>query len=341
MSKELALYHEHPLWLVASQDKDSQTRIGQFIAWQQGRQQWYQPDLAAYRDDLLRDGLAPSTVSSYLSTIRGAYRKLSRSNRVRDMLMAMAPADASPADKHAFVEEVLTRLRNAIHPDDSHVKQTTVQDRADREQVRLTPPQAEALLQAPGTNTLKGLRDTAILALMLCAGIREDELCNLVVEDLWQELGGELALLVRHGKGDKQRLIPYGELDWCLSLVEAWLDAAEISSGPVFRGFYPRGGIRPEALTPRSIQLLVKQYPVEIDGRLVVLRPHDLRRSYARLMYEAGMDLVAIQQNLGHASIETTMTYIGELDARRRRGRSAFSFRGQMDALARHDAQKA
>jgi integrase len=56
------------------------------------------------------------------------------------------------------------------------------------------------------------------------------------------------------------------------------------------------------------------------------VKPHDLRRSYARRMYEAGADIVAIQQNLGHSSIETTMTYIGELDARRRRGRNIYNF---------------
>lgn len=327
-------YEQHPLWMVAGRDKNSQTRIGQFVAWQQGREAWYQPSLAAYRDDLLEDGLLPSTVSSYLSTIRGAYRKLSRSNHVRDMLMAMAPVEASPADKHAFVEEVLTRLRNATHPDESHVKQTIVQDRADSAGIRLTPGQAQDLLSAPGLDTDIGIRDTALLALCLCTGVREDELCSLVVEDLWQELSGELALQIRHGKGDKQRLVPYGDLEWCLSLVEMWLDRANISEGPVFRGFYARGGVRPDALTTRTVQRIVKQYPVMINGGLQVIRPHDLRRTYARLMYEAGMDLVAIQQNLGHASIETTMTYIGELDVKRRRGRAVFEFNISASAYA-------
>lgn len=242
------------------------------------------------------------------------------------MLLAMAPVDASPADKHAFVEEVLTRLRNATHPDESHVKQTTIQDKADSAFLRLTPTQAQELLNTPGLDTVQGVRDTALLALCLCTGIREDELCSLEVEDLWQELSGELALLVRHGKGDKQRLVPYGDLEWCLSLVEMWLDTANISEGPVFRGFYSRGGVRPEALTTRTVQRILKQYPVKVNGSLLTVRPHDLRRTYARLMYEAGMDLVAIQQNLGHASIETTMTYIGELDVHRRRGKGVIRF---------------
>src|SRR5690606_26974477 len=154
---------------------------------------WYAPNLGAYRDDLIAEGLAPSTVSTYLSTIRGAYRKLTRSNGVRDLLMAMAPPDAPPERKHAIVEEALARLRNATHPDESRVKQIVKQDEATSEHIRLTVAQAGALLYRPGTDTLLGLRDTAILAVFLCTGVREAELADLIVPDLWEELGTELA----------------------------------------------------------------------------------------------------------------------------------------------------
>ncbi len=55
-----------------------------------------------------------------------------------------------------------------------------------------------------------------------------------------------------------------------------------------------------------------------------VVNPHDLRRSYARLLYEAGVDVVAIQQNMGHVYIRETLSYIGELDAHHRTPPSAF-----------------
>ena len=328
MTNAIIPYADHPLWLVAGTDATSQSRVGQFVAWQTGRQPWYAPNLGAYRDDLIAEGLAPSTVSTYLSTIRGAYRKLTRSNGVRDLLMAMAPPDAPPERKHAIVEEALARLRNATHPDESRVKQIVKQDEATSEHIRLTVAQAEALLDRPGTDTLLGLRDTAILAVFLCTGVREAELADLIVPDLWEELGTELALLVREGKGGKQRLVPYGELDWCLSLVEDWLDAAGHSDGPVFRGFWPRGGVRPDGISPRTIHRIVTSYPAIIDGKTRTVRPHDLRRSYAKIMYDEGMDIVAIQQNLGHTKLETTMRYIGELNASRRRGRG-LQFRWQ------------
>ena len=111
----------------------------------------------------------------------------------------------------------------------------TRQDGPDAEHLRLTTEQANALLAAPGIHTLRGLRDTAAIALMLCTGIREGELSALDVENLQQRLVGELALHVREGKGCKERLIPYGELSWVLAIVDRWLELTGIETGPVFR----------------------------------------------------------------------------------------------------------
>jgi integrase/recombinase XerD len=201
------------------------------------------------------------------------------------------------------------------------------QDRADDEHLRLTSAQASALMAAPGVRDLLGLRDTAVIALMLCTGVREAELSALEVDDLRQRLGGELALHVRDGKGRKERLIPYGELEWVLAIVDKWLAAVRITAGPVFRGFYKaRQKLRPGRLSARAIQYVLAGYPVMIEGALTTARPHDLRRTYARRLYEAGVDLVAIQQNLGHADVKTTLRYIGPLDADRRRAPGVYTF---------------
>jgi site-specific recombinase XerD len=165
-----------------------------------------------------------------------------------------------------------------------------------------------------------------MLALALCTGLREAELVGLDVGDLRQHLGGELALHVREGKGRKGRLVPYGELSWVLVLVDAWLDEAGIESGPVFRGLYRGGRVRETRLTTRAVRYILRGYPIAISGDLVALAPHDLRRTYARLLYDHGTDLVAIQQNLGHAQIETTLGYIGTLDADKRRPGAILSF---------------
>ena len=121
--------------------------------------------------------------------------------------------------------------------------------------------------------------------------------------------------------------MPYGDLDWVLVIVAAWLDAAGIHEGPVFRGFY-RGNksLRPGPLSVRAIQYLLARYPIAVNGDLVTVKPHDLRRTYARRLYEAGMAPVEIQQNLGHAGLKTTLGYIGTLDAEQRRPPAVYAF---------------
>lgn len=307
-------------------DDDTRYRLGKFTRWMAATgRPLTAPDLAAYRDYLAPE-LAPATIRAHLSTIRGAYRRMIENNDTRGALYAMAPA-GDPADRKAFVDEAITRVQNAIAPAAAPVVVVTRQDRPDNDQLRLTREQAEALLNAPGIDTMAGLRDTAIIALILCTGIREAELCGLDVPDLRQGLGGELALHVRHGKGAKERLIPYGELSWCLVLVSAWLQRAGIVDGAVFRGLYKGGAqLRPGRLSVRAVEYIVSAYPIAIDGHLRQVKAHDLRRTYARRLYEGGADLLAIQQNLGHAHQRTTSGYIGELSAARRRAPAVYSF---------------
>ncbi len=308
--------------------KDERHRLTTFADWLDATaRRWSEPDLAAYRDHLLANGLAPSSVQAHLATVRGRYHLLLRDNAVRDTLYALTPASASPAERKAFVDETLTRLQNGIDPQASPVKILTRQDRPDEEHVRLSTAQVNALLDAPGVDSLRGLRDTAIIALMLCTGVREAELCALNVDDLRKRLGGSLALHVRKGKGAKERLVPYGLLEWVLAIVDAWLRAASIVDGPAFRGFY-RGNrrLRASRLTERAVQDILDAYPVMVDGRLMRLNPHDLRRTYARRLYEAHVDLLAIQQNLGHSDSKTTLGYIGQLDAESRKPPAVYRF---------------
>ena len=310
-------------------NKDEASRLAPFIDWLDEHQQdWHQPNLAAYRDHLLNDyqnprrtrqpGLAPSSVATHLATIRGRYQQLLRDNDIRQELYNLAPAASSPADKAAFVNELLARVQNAIHHTTAPVRVIQRQDEADGHHIRLTGHQLTALLQAPGIDTLLGLRDTAILALLAMTGIRESELVALDVDDLRQHYDGALALHVRDGKGGKARLVPYGAGDWCLAYVDAWLAAAGITSGAVFRGLYKGGKVRPNRITTRAINKLMLNYHISIDGQQRAVKPHDLRRTYAKLLHDGGMSIQYIASNLGHASIETTSHYIGRGDGHQR-----------------------
>ncbi|MCI0350733.1 MAG: tyrosine-type recombinase/integrase [Acidobacteriales bacterium] len=321
----------HPLRALITGEpatKNHDSRLGLFCDWlDDAGLRWHQPDLAIWRDHLLYAGKAPRTVAAYLSTVRGAYKKLLRSNDVRDLLYQMTDAGA-PADiRKAFVDELIKRLENATHPDSAPVEITTEQDTPESSALRLTKPQAEQLLESPDTATLAGARDVAVIAVLLCTGIREDELCQLTVDDLRQHLYNEMALRVRRGKGNKQRLIPYGEADWCLTVVDHWLACVGIEEGYVFRGLTRGGRARSGALTTRAVQDILAKYPISIAGVMRTVKPHDCRRTYARLQYEAGADLVAIQQNLGHTNVKTTLGYIGDLDASARRTKNVLRFK--------------
>ena len=307
---------------------DRKHRLAKYARWlaSHGSPDWHKPDLAAYRDVLLGAGYKPSTVSTHLSTVRARYAELVRDRDLFYSLPAVQTTD-DPLTRKAMVDEIITRIENATDPRAAPVKVVIKQDRADSEHLRLTSAQAEALMDAPGVGTLARLRDTAVIALMLCSGIREAELAALGAGDLRQQLGGELALHVRKGKGCKARLVPYGDLEWVLAIVDKWTSAASITDGAVFRGFYKGNRrLRPGRLSVRAIQYVLASYPVMVAGELRACKPHDCRRTYARRLYEAGVDPVAIQQNLGHARLETTLGYIGTLDAQARRAPAVYRY---------------
>jgi site-specific recombinase XerD len=331
--KQIQQVDEHPLQrYVGGGSKSRRSRLQQFCSWQQSSGYfWYQPALAQWRDHLLQnEQLQPTSARAYLSTVRSAYRQLLRSNEVRQWLYDRMPSDLSPERQLALMTEFETRLKNDIDPNNAPIAIIEVQDESDTDHLWLNASQVAALVLAPGVDTLKGLRDTAMIALMLCTGVRATELLALDVDDLQVMFGSTLALRVKSGKGLKQRLIPYGAQDWGLTLTQQWLDRAGILSGPVFVGmrkgdnFYLTKEGDHVRLSKRSLEYTLRDYPISIDGELRTVMPHDLRRTYARQLYLTGTDLTAIQQNMGHEGQDITLGYIGTLDAQQREPDDAY-----------------
>lgn len=335
--------------LTRSQDSPSvASRLTLFANWLQvSGCPWHEPDFQAYHDFLVSrkrgdtngNPLPPlTTVSaqSHLSTVRGRYRWLLRQNRFRDMLLYMIQEiypDESPEFHLMALGDKITRMTNAIQVDIDYQDARIIQDRPDSDFIRLKTSEANRLLASVDTRTLHGKRDKAILALLLATGLRAEELCQLEVSDLRQRLDGELALLVKRGKRNKQRLVPYGELDTCLVVVDTWLQAAGIQDGRVFRALWkPRKQVSGDmdgeqglraTLTYAGLEHILETYQPVINGQHRLMEAHDYRRTYARLQYEAGVPVEVIQVNLGHESLATTMRYIGEIDGTRRRARAA------------------
>lgn len=160
----------------------------------------------------------------------------------------------------------------------------------------LTLTQIKKLMSVPDKTTFAGRRDWILLAVLLGSGIRREELVNLQFYAL--AIQGDRWVLDILGKGEKNRVVPIS--DTLATALHAWKD--EIGDGYVVRS------LKGNPLPVSDVFRIVEQYGKVIG---VDLAPHDLRRTYARIGYEAGIPIEQISKLLGHASIETTKRYIG------------------------------
>ena len=166
----------------------------------------------------------------------------------------------------------------------------------------LSEAQVEALLNAPDTDTALGLRDRAMLELLYASGLRVSELVNLPLLSLNMREG----VLRITGKGDKERLVPFGEEagDW----TQRYLDTARSEllkhkNSPAV--FVTQRGV---AMSRVMFWMLIKKYALLADIH-VPLSPHTLRHAFATHLLNHGADLRAVQMLLGHADISTTTIY--------------------------------
>jgi integrase/recombinase XerD len=166
----------------------------------------------------------------------------------------------------------------------------------------LTEAQVEALLEAPDVDTPLGLRDRTMLEVMYASGLRVSELVTLKTF----QVGMNEGVLRVTGKGDKERLVPFGEHagDW----IRRYLDDARpaILAGQQTEDLFVTS--RGEGMTRVMFWMLVKKY-ARIAGIDAPLSPHTLRHAFATHLLNHGADLRAVQMLLGHADISTTTIY--------------------------------
>jgi len=170
----------------------------------------------------------------------------------------------------------------------------------------LTEPQVEALLCAPDTQVALGVRDRAMLELMYASGLRVSELVTLKVFNVSQS---ENVLRV-FGKGNKERLVPFGEVAslW----ISRYLAGArqELLLGKQTEDlFVTHRGTRPgTAMSRVMFWMIVRKYACSA-GITAPLSPHTLRHAFATHLLNHGADLRAVQMLLGHVDISTTTIY--------------------------------
>ena len=156
----------------------------------------------------------------------------------------------------------------------------------------------EALLNAPDVQTTTGLRDRCVLELLYATGLRISELASLRLAALDRAAG-----LVRViGKGDKERIVPYG--DEAAHWLERWL--AVRPTQPPSPYLFPGRGGRP--MTRQNLWQRIRLHAMRAGIRPLP-SPHTLRHAFATHLLQHGADLRAVQMLLGHANISTTEIY--------------------------------
>jgi integrase/recombinase XerD len=262
----------------------------------------------------LEDGLAKNSLEAYRRDMRLFGLWLQRERGI-DLLAAQGDdINAYFAAKHPTSKATSANRRLAVLKRFYHmaVRQSKItQDpclkiksakQASRFPHTLSEAQVEALLAAPDVNTPLGLRERTMLELMYASGLRVSELVELKIIEVSMNDG----VLRITGKGNKTRLVPFGEEArlW----IERYLTQARpaILNGQMADALFvtARGG----PMTRQMFWILIKKHASKA-GINAPLSPHTLRHAFATHLLNHGADLRVVQLLLGHADISTTQIY--------------------------------
>jgi integrase/recombinase XerD len=262
----------------------------------------------------LEDGLSKNTLEAYKRDLLLFAEWLQR-DRTKNLLETVeADIHAYFAFKHEHSKATSSNRRlavlrrfyqfalrtNRIHAD------PCVRLKSARQPARfpktLSEQNVEALLAAPDIHTPLGLRDRTMLELMYASGLRVSELVLLKSV----EVGMNEGVLRVTGKGDKTRLVPFGEEArvW----IERYLKEARvlILNGKIHDALFVTALGGP--MTRQMFWQIIKKYALRADIN-APLSPHTLRHAFATHLLNHGADLRVVQLLLGHADISTTQIY--------------------------------
>lgn len=237
--------------------------------------------------------LSKALVQQYAADLR---RKGLSSSAINQQLSAIRKLAAEAADNQLLDGQIAIAIKNV---------------RGARSEGRrlgnwLSQAAAQNWLETPDCSTLKGLRDRALIAVLLGCGLRRAEAAALTFEHLAQREGRWL-IVDLFGKRDKVRSVPLPT--WMKTAIDEWSRASNVASGAIFRQINKGGNITGAGITPQAVRNIVRAYSLKLADTPIA--PHDLRRTFAKLSYKGGAKLDQIQLSLGHESIATTEKYLG------------------------------
>jgi site-specific recombinase XerD len=229
--------------------------------------------VAALREQLVARDLAPATVNLTLAALRGVAKEAWNLG-----LMT--------AEEYARVKSVKPARGSRLPAGRS----------ASRGEL------AAILDACAGDPSLAGVRDAAMIALLYAGGLRRAELAGLEVAD-WTAVSAELK--VRHGKGNKQRIIYL--TPGAAQLLQDWLTVRGPYVGRLFVSINKGGKLQGRGLTAQAVYNVVSKRATQAG--IPALSPHDMRRTFVGDLLDAGADIVTVQHLAGHANVTTTARY--------------------------------
>ncbi|MFB6247463.1 MAG: tyrosine-type recombinase/integrase [Salinibacter sp.] len=251
--------------------------LNSFEKWfvQQNNVTFTEDDIRAYKTHLMEErDLSQVSVSTYLTALRRFCQYLT--------------------DIGELAENPATAVKGNRRPD-THSRAV------------LTEQDIEALEEVLGTATQIDKRDTAIVSLMLYAGLSEIEIVRANVEDLEHTLMGPVLRVQGKGRTVKDQEAPLDEP--VLEAVEAYLDTRDDvhPEDPLFVSHGHRSG--DERLKTRSVRSRINGYLKEAGIKRKGVTPHSLTHTAALLWLNDGMPLEEVKQRMRHGTLDTTMIY--------------------------------
>jgi integrase/recombinase XerD len=261
----------------------------------------------------LEEGLSRNTLESYRRDLAQFSVWLEKSDKV---LLDAQQADIErylavrfPLSKARSISRLVASLRRLYRYllRESRIKTDPTLQIASPKLPRSLPKslgedEVVALLNAPDSDQLLGLRDRAMLETLYATGLRVSELVGLKVSEVSLQEGVVRAT----GKGSKTRLVPLGEeaLDW----ISRYLGESRllILEGRLSDSLFVTQ--RGSAMTRQAFWYLIKRY-ARLAGITKPMSPHVLRHAFATHLLNHGADLRVVQMLLGHADISTTQIY--------------------------------
>ena len=165
---------------------------------------------------------------------------------------------------------------------------------------------------------LTGKRDRALLALGFSGAFRRSELVALEVCDI-EEVTDGLKVTIRHSKTDQEGrgemvAILAGTRLRAVEAVKAWIEAAVISEGPIFRAVNRHGKVSATALTAQIVADVVKRYAELAGLKVADFSAHSLRAGFLTSAADAGADVFKMADVSRHKSLDVLRGYVRRAD---------------------------